>query len=392
MKRAGLKRSHSARLRQHIVPVLVWLVALAAVGLLFHQRTQRFQVLGLAQGQVRQISAPCDGRLKIVSVELFEKVDKGQILAVLDDAELTTQIDTICAEIEHLMSQLLSIQDTMVTEAANLQTDRIAAQRRFYVDVDNAKLRVLVLKTLIETDRITLQDLGLEVKIMQELLEKQAIAPYSLEKAETLYNTLAKTVEENQHLLAQAEQNLKHAQQRRDEFAWQQPLHPSVDTALEPIRKQITVQEKLIDELLIQRKVLTITSPLDGVVVQIMLAANMAASRRPGEAVVRKPGEVVLAGDPILALAETEPREIIAYASETQLGRVKQQMMVELIKNTEPRQIAGSQVVYIGPLMELMPQRLWRNPNIPQWGRPILIKIPPGLKLIPGELVGVRGL
>jgi len=40
----------------------------------------------------------------------------------------------------------------------------------------------------------------------------------------------------------------------------------------------------------------------------------------------------------------------------------------------------------------LMPERLWVNPNIPEWGRPILIKIPPGLELVPGELVGVRGL
>jgi hypothetical protein len=38
-----------------------------------------------------------------------------------------------------------------------------------------------------------------------------------------------------------------------------------------------------------------------------------------------------------------------------------------------------------------MPQRLWRNPNIPQWGRPVLIDIPPGLSLVPGEVVGIRG-
>jgi hypothetical protein len=39
-----------------------------------------------------------------------------------------------------------------------------------------------------------------------------------------------------------------------------------------------------------------------------------------------------------------------------------------------------------------MPERLWRNPNLPQYGLPVLIKIPPGMELVPGELVGVRGL
>jgi hypothetical protein len=39
-----------------------------------------------------------------------------------------------------------------------------------------------------------------------------------------------------------------------------------------------------------------------------------------------------------------------------------------------------------------MPEQLWRNPAIPQWGRPIVIRIPKGLELVAGELVGVRTL
>ena len=67
-------------------------------------------------------------------------------------------------------------------------------------------------------------------------------------------------------------------------------------------------------------------------------------------------------------------------------------MRVELIKAGKPVRIAASQVVELGPSVELIPERLWVNPNVPEWGRPILIKIPPDLKLIPGELVGIKGL
>ena len=66
-------------------------------------------------------------------------------------------------------------------------------------------------------------------------------------------------------------------------------------------------------------------------------------------------------------------------------------MNVELVKKSEPVKTVKSQVAYVGPAVELVPQRLWRNQTIPQWGRPILIRVPPGLQLIPGELVGVRG-
>lgn len=392
MKRKDTKICRFGRLHLHILPLLVWLAAVACVVVLFRYRSVRFEVLGIAQGQMHQISAPVDSRLKIVSVELFEDVSKGQTLAALDDTQLNAQIATIHAEIEHLKSQLLSTQDTMLAEAANLETDGIAAQRRFNVDVENARLRILELKALLETDRIMLEDLALEVKIAAELLEKDAIAPYELQKVHALYNALAKKIEENEHLLAQAKQDLQQARRRRDEFAQRQPVHPSVDSALEIIRKQITVQEKLIAELSVQREALIITSPVDGKVIQIQVNANQAAVRRSGEDVLRKPGEVVLAGDPILVVAETEPTEIVAYIGQEQLAKVKETMMVQLIKSTEPAQIAGSQVTYLGPTVELMPQRLWQNPNIAQWGRPILIKIPPGLKLVPGETVGIRGL
>jgi multidrug resistance efflux pump len=392
MKKTKTTICRFGRLHLRILPVLVWLTAVVCVVMLFRHRSQRFEVLGIAQGRMHQVSAPVDGCLKIVSVELFEDVSKGQTLAALDDIELNAQTATISAEIEHLASQLVSIKDTMLAESTNLETDRVAAQRRFNVDVENARLRILQVRTELETDKVTAEDLAVEVKIAAELLEKDAIAPYELQKAEALYNVVAKRIEENQHLLAQTEQDLQQARRRRDEFAKRQTVHPSVDSALEIIRKQIAVQEKLIAELSVQREALRIRSPVDGTVVQIQIRANQAALRRPGEDVLRKPGEVVLAGDPILVVAETEPTEIVAYIGQEQLAKVKETMVVQLIKNTEPAQIASSQVIRLGPTMELMPQQLWRNPNIAQWGRPILIKIPPGLKLLPGQTVGIRGL
>ncbi len=380
------------RLHLRFLPILVWLGAVACVVILFRHRSQRYEVLGIAQGRMHQVSAPADNRLKIVSVELFENVSKGQILATLDDTQLSAQMATVRAEIEHLASQLLSLENTMLAEAANLETDAIASQRQYSVDVAGARLRILEQRALIETDKVMLEDLTLEVKIATELVEKDAIALYELQKAETLYNALAKKIEENRHLLAQAEQDLQQARQRRDEFAQRQPVHPSVDIALDTIRKQITVQEKLIAELSVQREALKITSPTDGVVAQIQINSNQMTSRRAGEDVLRKPGEFVSAGDPILVVAETEPTEIVAYVNPQQLAKVKESMVVRLVKSTAPAQIASSQVTRLGPAMELMPQKLWTNPNIAQWGRPILIKIPPGLKLLPGEIIGIRGL
>lgn len=341
-------------------------------------------MVGIAQENIRQIAAAKDGRLKSVSVELYQKVNLGDKIAIIDTvledenikALRQAQLKTVAAEIQRLMAEMVPTQENLLAEASNIESDKIVAQRRFSVDIENAKLRILQLKTQIETDCINLENLVVEVKIAKQLLAEDAIAPYELQKVQVLYNTLDKTIQENEHLLTQAEENLKQAQQRKNKFAQHQPFHPSIDSALDIIRKAVKVQERLIEELLIKPVPMTLTATLDGVVSQIYYGT----------------GDAVLAGEPIITIAESKPIEIVAYASAQQTSTIKEKMKVQLIKNSYPAQIATSRVTHLGPNVELIPERLWSNPNVPQWGRPILIKIPNGLKLIPGEIIGVKGL
>ena len=145
-------------------------------------------------------------------------------------------------------------------------------------------------------------------------------------------------------------------------------------------------------EALDSRRAVELKAPFDGIVIPIQGQANQAILRRPGEDVIRRAGEVVRAGDTILAIAELKPSEIVAYISESQLGLVREKTPVEIIKNRPPEQKARCEVTYVGPTMELMPEQLWRNPAIPQWGRPIIIEIPEGMELVAGEMVGIRTL
>jgi multidrug resistance efflux pump len=270
--------------------------------------------------------------------------------------------------------------------------------RTFDIDIENARIQILSLRSQIASDRIILEDLAMEAKITRDLVAQKAIAPIEQEKAQVQYNALNKKIEENDKLLEQARSDLEQAQQRRDEYAKSLPFNPSVDDALEVIRKQIAVQERLMKGLYAQidaleaRESLELKAPVGGVVIPIRQQANEVLMRRPGEKLIGRPGEVVTAGEPILAIAEAMPSEIVAYIGDRLLGQVEEKMPVEIIKEREPSQIARSQITQIGPTMELMPERMWLNPNIPQWGRPVLIEIPEGLELIPGEMVGIRRL
>jgi multidrug resistance efflux pump len=384
-------RNYLAGLKMHLAPIIVWLGVVACVAAMFTHRSRRFQVLGIAQGQVHQISSTCTARLKSVTVGLFDDVKKGQVLAVLDtvlDNEnipevIQAQLDTFSAEVAHLQAELAATRDRLGIQAANLQRDTILDQRRFDVNVEAAKLRVLQLEAAIEADRRGIESIELDGRIfvLQGRLDVNDAAPYELKKIKLEYNNLQKRIADNEGLLAETQRDLEQAQHRLDEFAQNQPQPPPVDSELQVIRSAIQVQQQRMNELQVRRPLLELKAPFDGVVSLIQ----------------RGPGETVRAGEPILTVAETKPREVVAYASEKLAGRVKERMVVELIRTAEPagqdeRLVASSQVVEVGPTVEQMPARLWRNPNVPQWGRPIMIKTPPNLNLVPGEVVGVRGL
>ena len=408
MKRARRKNHESKRFYlRHVVPVVVWLGTVACVVWLFHERAQRFEIVGIARGEVRQIATSSTGRIKEIPVALYRPVTVGQTLAVVDtiqdneqtlEAELNAELAGIMAEIEHLMAQLIPTQELMQAETRNQEISRAGALSRLAMDVDTYRLRVLQLQGSIAADEVLLGDLAAEKSICEKLLEEDAIAPYELDKAKVQYESLGKKIEENSHLLVQAKADLTRAEERLVRLAEQRIAEPSVDQALEVIRREIKVQEELMKGLLARRKALKsreaveLKSPIDGIVIPISVQENDALYQRPGEQVMRRIGEVVMAGEPILAVAQSEPTEIVAYATEDQLGFLKERMTVALVKTRMPAQIARSQISSISPTLELMPQRLWRNPSIPQWGRPVLIDIPPGLTLVPGEVVGIRGL
>jgi multidrug resistance efflux pump len=392
---------------RHLVPMTVWLGAVTAVGWLFYQRSETFQVVGIAQSEVRQVASDCTARIIDIPVELFQPVKAGQTLAVLNtvpaselttEADLRTQVATAAAEIERLIASLIPTQEELLANTADLQISHADNVRRFAIDAETARLHVLEIQAAIASEEILLNGLNLDLQATEELVKKKVVVPFEYEKIKVQRDSTVKKIGEYQQELEQARKDQAEAERRRDEFARQQVPQPSVDDALDAIRKEAKVQEELMKGLQEQiaafkaRTTVELKSPIDGVVIPISGNANEALLKRQGEETIRQPGEVVAAGDPILAVAQTEPTEIIAYANEQQVGLLEQDMDVELVKIRYPAQIARSRVLSIGPTIELLPQRLWRSPTIPQWGRPVVIEIPRGLAVIPGELVGVRGL
>lgn len=377
IKSVSLRNNRRGMVRLHIIPVLVWLITLASIVFLFNTRIQRFEVIGMAHSKTWQISAVTTGRIKTLHVELFDSVSKGQVIASLGSELIEAQLSTFKAEISKLAAELNVERDRLNVEAQDRRNDLIAERRRFSVNVESARLSTLELMAIIEPDRILLKNYQAEIDIEKELLVIGAISTtYNIKKAQAQYDALDRKIEKNEDLLDQAKSNAALTIKRRDEFLSIQPVNPSPDIVLDAIRKAIDVQEHLMRELVVQSASLTLKSPADGIVTEISGRA----------------GEVVTPGFAILTISQTDPTEIIAYAGDATHHIIKQGQKVQLVKSGLKPQIAESQIVQIGPVIDVVPARLQMNPNLPQWGRPFLVKVPPGMKLAPGEKVGIRGL
>lgn len=366
------------RWRWHAMPLLVWLASVGGVVWLLGHRAQRFELVGIAQGQQRQIAALTNGRLLMVPVQRFERVSQGQTLAVLADERIQAELATAGAEASRLRAELTAAMTRFAADAELQEAEQMAEARRFAFDVEQTRLDTLELKVVIETDQITFQRRRFELDRLNKLQEQNAVNEYELELAKTKYEALAKKIAENENVLAQSERDMEQAQQRLAAFAQQHPTPADIERLLEPLRQAVTVQELRMAELSLERSMLVLRSPMDGVVNELLRGA----------------GEAVMSGEPILTLAASRPSEVIAYATAAQASRVEPGMAVELqlVRQGAPRRVAESSVQSVGPTIVELPLRLWKSPAVPEWGWPIKIAVSSKLEMLSGERIGVRGM
>lgn len=363
------------RWRRHVVPAAVWLLAAAvAGGLLLHQSTT-YALVGIAHVQQRAVAAQTDGRLRFVPVTLFDAVKAGQTLAVLEDDRIQALLATAAAEVARLRSELAAAEDRLAVEAAVQEAKHLTDARGYAVDVESNRLREIELQITLEADRVRLDYLRLQRDLLANLNEQRAVSDLRFRAAEAEYRALETRIGENEKALAEVRLALEQARQRQELFTQHHVEPPSVTKALEPLRAAVTVQERRIAELAVDRSLLVLTSPIDGVVSQLLRGA----------------GESVRNGEPILTIAPTRASAVMAYASAAQLPRLQPGASVRLVVNREGSagQSVDTRVQALGPTVEQLPPRLWRSPTVPEWGRPVMIAVPPVLGISGGELVGV---
>ena len=146
-------------------------------------------------------------------------------------------------------------------------------------------------------------------------------------------------------------------------------LDPSPSPATDPIEIAIEKKIKETEELL---KPIILKAPIDGIVSMIKL----------------RPGATVIKGTPILTVSVPNSERIVGYIRQPINNLPTTNDTVLVRPRTQRRQVAPAQILRVGTSLETInPALLSADAKRMEVGLPILVSIPAGLRLSPGEYV-----
>jgi multidrug resistance efflux pump len=353
--------------RRRGLPVVVWSVAAALCALMMFNRAQQYEIIGIAQTMEYEVSSRVTGTLDTVLVDLYDEIDAGDLVAKLDDSQVLASIATIHARIEKLGDELSAARVDVQSDSADLTADL----RRFQIDEEQRRLDALKLKVTIESDEIEAERLELQVTRNERLLQSGLISEMDFENSRLQYQRVRKQVDENRILLAETEEDYRTAKSRRETYERESPIRPG-DEPLQPLRGAIAVESGQLREIELRREALYLRSPIAGQVSQLLC----------------RHGQSVVPGEPIMMVAERATREILAFLPDGEEAQRDAAVLVSSRAN--PDRAVESRILRVGPTVQELPARLWRDSRTPAYGRSIVIAGVQGLKLVPGELVNVQ--
>lgn len=276
------------------------------------------------------------GRMTELKVSIGQQVKAGDVIAQLDSRSL---------ELDQTRAQ---------AERAQLEAGLLAQTSREEDGVMRAEVWRLRTVAGSQQDQASLSALDREVDRLNGLLENQLIKASEVEPRRRERDALAARVGTFERARASGQAGLDEKSGRR---AGSNRHNAVVQLRVAPLREAVKVKDAELAQIALQISSLTLRAPGDGVV----------------SVVNRRPGEVVAAGEAILVLVSHRPGVFAVYVPERQVHVPSVGDQVGLSRRGIFATTGHGHVIEISPDIIELPPRLRPSPQLPVWGRRILI-------------------
>lgn len=333
--------------RIQVLPIVIFLCVLGAIFLLWRSYVQPAGIVGMVETDSTHIASIVPGKLAGLTVKRFQRVKAGEVLGQV----LTTDPKVLEASLGVIMAEINLIRSGMAPAIGQVRTD-----------LDYYRLRLDFMKERVSqaAGRIDLAQAEENLKRVETLYTNGVIvAQRQFEDARALKDRLEAEIRERGPYLATFEKRLERAM----------PLVNAPD----PVQAAIAVQEQHLKLTEAQMTPITLTCPVDGVI----------------SAVNHVSGENVVAGERILTISAPQADRIVGFIRQPMNISPKVGMPVRVRSRSSSHSGADATVLEVGNQLELIyTNLLGPSPqNRSEMGLPILVSLPPSLKLIPGEIV-----
>ena len=127
-------------LRGTPLSVGVWIAALLVVVTLLTQRAERVRYSGIARASYHEVSALRVGRILSIVVGLYQRVEAGEVVAILDAEPVRARLATAEAELFRIDAELAAALEVTLEDRTRDALGRTADLRRFSEESANRLL------------------------------------------------------------------------------------------------------------------------------------------------------------------------------------------------------------------------------------------------------------
>lgn len=341
-------------LRIRLLPVVFFGCVVAAVVYIWRSHVHPITVVGQVETNTATVISIQDGTLVELTVDLLDRVCKGQVIGQVT----VTDPEVIQANLQAIAA------DLRVTKA-RMDLDKIRNLDAY------SQLRLDLLTERIALRLAEVQWAWLEPEYQRITeLTKQGILPEGMGTGPGAVLGSAVFRRDLEGVKAEIEHRSNMVAQLEAQLALLEAAGATNVSPRDPVVEEaIRAHEELFA---LQTKPVRLKAPADGVV----------------SAIFKRPGEKVIRGMPILMVAPLTSERIVAHLRQP-LGRLPTTNdMVRIRTRGSPRQTASAPILKVGTQLEpIDPFLLSPDGTRHEWGLPLLVMIPPGVQLRPGEYV-----
>lgn len=330
--------------RIQILPFIIFIAVVAGIVSLWRGFVNPVGIVGFAETNAVNVVATQDGLLSVLNVERFQMVTQDQEIGLIvntDPEFLKAQITSAQADLKVLAER---------NEVDVQRTDQSYQQFRqqlFSHQVDQAK------------DAPSWQLASNEFVRASAGLKTGVETPATFDAKKYAFETLTATIASRDVQIAELKRTLSELEARRR----------GTNGAPSAFAEAYEAKAR---ELELMLKPSTVRAPISGMI----------------SFVHHSGGERVLRGMPIVTITAPVARHVIGYIRQPIATKPEPNATVQITTRSQPRTIARGQVVHVGAQLEpINPALLSVDTKRMEVGLPILVSVPQGVRLTPGEFV-----